>query len=212
LGIGQSIAAQQAGSIDDLKQVLASFERELATLNAEGPYSQLSWRAELRTTHTHLSYAYQALGDRTGDVSYYQHALEEALQANAMSRDLAAGDPSLENQRNVFDGLADIGIFRWKCCRDLESAVRDEKQALEGFTRIAERDLQNVEAQRDVANAHQYMGIIYAFAGRRSDALHEDREALAIYQRLASIDPDSGENANYLADMRARIASIEQAK
>ena len=212
LGMAQSVAAQQGGSLEDLKQVLATFQRALAILNAAGPSSERTWRAGLRTTYSYISYAYQALGDRTGDVNYYRQALDAALNANAMSRDLAAVNPSQENRRNVADGLADIGVFRWKCCRDLEGAIRDEEEAQESFRGIAEQDRQNLEAKRDIANAHYYKGIIYEYAGRRREALRESLEALAVYEGLGRIDPTSGENASDIAAIRARIAELERNK
>lgn len=138
--------------------------------------------------------------------------MDAALRANAISLDLAASNSSQEHRRNVADGLADIGVFRWKCCHDLEGAIRDEQKALDGFRSIAEKDAQNLEALRDVANAHHYMGMIYGYAGRRREALRASREALAIYERLAGVDPTSGENTSYIAVIRGRIAALEQGR
>jgi non-specific serine/threonine protein kinase/serine/threonine-protein kinase len=210
LGVAQNIAAEQGGSVEDLKRPLVAFEHALAILNGAGPVRDEACRAQLRTTYTYISYAFQALGERAGDVSYFHQALEAASQAVGISRELASANPNQQNRRNVADGLADIGVFRWKCCHDLAGAIRDIREALETFESIARSDRQNLEAQRDVANAHQYMGIVYGYAGRPREALPEDQTALAIYENLARIDPTSGENANYVKTVRERIAALER--
>jgi hypothetical protein len=48
--------------------------------------------------------------------------------------------------------------------------------------------------------------------GRRREAVRECREALAIYERLARIDPTSGENGSDIVAIRSRIAALEQGK
>jgi hypothetical protein len=54
------------------------------------------------------------------------------------------------------------------------------------------------------------MGMILGEAGRWKEALESDRQALAIYESVSRTDPDSQEDAHYVATMRARIAALTQ--
>ena len=148
------------------------------------------------------------MGDRTNDVSYYHQALESSLKGAAINRQLAARNRDQVTLRRLVDGLADVGILRWKCCRDLAGALRDVGEALSGFERLAGREPQNLEARRDVADVNEKLGVILGEAGRRVEALEADRKALAIYEELGRADPSSGENVGHLAAIRAQIAAV----
>jgi tetratricopeptide (TPR) repeat protein len=159
--------------------------------------------------HFYVGYALRDLGDTTGDISYYRQALEEALKGDAINRLRVAADPSPANLRNMADGLGDIGFLRWKCCRDLAGALRDEQEALAGFQSNAARDPQNLEAQRDIGNTQGTLGRILEEAGHRLKALEWEHKALAMYEALYRADPGSAENSAYLRDTKAHIALLE---
>lgn len=209
LGQAQYVAASQAGSLMGFQQVLATYRKSLAILEAAGPHDDRPWQTSVSTRHFYVGYALLELGDLTGDVSYYRQALDSELKGDAINRKLAAANPEQATFRNLADGLADAGKLRWKCCRDLAASLRDEHQALDAFQRIAERDVQNLEARRDVANVYWNLGMVLGEAGRRREALEADRQALAIYEVLAQADPSSAENAGYIANERERIAALE---
>lgn len=209
LGQGQHVAAAQSGSVAGFQQVLASYRKSLAILEAAGPHIEESWQARLSSAYFYIGYALLELGDRTGEASYYRQALDSQLKGGAINRMLAAVRPE-PNRRNLGDGLADIGSTRWKCCRDLVGAMRDVREALKEFRKIADAEPHNLEAQRDVANAYQDIGMILGEAGRRREALEADRKALAIYEELGRADPTSGENAGNIATVRGRIAALER--
>src|SRR5207249_10231758 len=120
----------------------------------------------------------------------------------------AAAHPDQPNPRDVSDGLHDIGLSRWKCCRDLTGALRDLQESLQGFQQIAAADRENLEAQRDVADGYAHIGLVLGEAGRRNEALQNNRRALAIYEELARRDPNSEQNAGNAASVRARITAL----
>jgi hypothetical protein len=66
----------------------------------------------------------------------------------------------------------------------------------------------NLEAKRDVANAHLNIGLILGEAGQNREALAEDRIALTMYEEFARGDPSNQENEGYIAGLRARIAAL----
>jgi Ser/Thr protein kinase RdoA (MazF antagonist) len=94
----------------------------------------------------------------------------------------------------------------------LAGALRDQEAALAGFLRIADRDGQNLEARRDIANVYNNIGSVLGQAHQRSRALEANHKALAIYEDLSRTDPTSAENRRYMSDVRARIASLEHEK
>src|SRR5262249_33440732 len=129
------------------------------------------------------------------------------------NRRLVAANPAQpSHRRNLADGLTEIAFLRWKCCRDLAGALRDIHDALNGFGSIADQDPENLEARRDVANAKKNLGWILGEAGRLEEALEANREALAIYQRVRHADPDSQEDAGYIAEVQARIGALAENK
>lgn len=208
LGQAQFVAAQQSGSLSEFQQVLASYRRSLAVLEAAGR-NDPSWQSRISAMHFYIGYPLRELGDRTGEVSYYQQALDSSRKGDAINRQLAAANPNQANLRNLADGLTDIGQLRWKCCRDLAGALRDEYEALAGFQKNSDRDPRNLEARRDVANAFRDLGLVLGEAGRRPEALGADRKALAIYQELDRSDPSSQENNRYIVDVQVRIAELQ---
>ncbi len=210
LGQAQYAAAAQAGSVAGFQQALATYRKSLAIQTAFGPQPGARWQIRLSASYFNVGYALRELEDRTGDTSYGRLALESSLAGDAINRQLATADARQGVLRKLPDGLADIGLLRWNCCRDLAGALRDEREALDGFRRIADRDPQNLEARRDVAGVYNKLGAILGEAGRRSEAMEANHEALAIYQELGRADPTSGENAGYLDEVRARIAAVER--
>jgi eukaryotic-like serine/threonine-protein kinase len=210
LGQAQYVTAAQAGSLAGFQQVLATYRKSLVILEAAGPHAERFWQTSVSTKYFYIGYALLELGNRTDDLSYYRQALDSELKGDTINRKLAATNPEQATLRNLADGLADIGMLRWKCCRDLAASLRDEHEALAAFQRIAARDPQNLEARRDVANVYQDIGTVLGDAGRRREALEADRKALAIYEALGQTDPASAENAGYIADERARIAELER--
>jgi non-specific serine/threonine protein kinase/serine/threonine-protein kinase len=210
LGQGQAQAGMRSGLMRDFQEALASYRKSLATLEDAGSRADDSWPRRLSSMHFYVGYALRDLGDTTGDISYYRQALEEALKGDAINRLRVAADPSPANLRNMADGLGDIGFLRWKCCRDLAGALRDEQEALAGFQSNAARDPQNLEAQRDIGNTQGTLGRILEEAGHRLKALEWERKALAKYEALYRADPGSAENSAYLRDTKAHIALLER--
>ena len=212
LGQGQAIAALRSGLMSDYQEVLASYRKSLAILETGGPDAPESWQTSLRTMYFYVGYALRYLGDRTGDRSYYQQALDSSLKGDAIGRLLVAADPNQYNRRNLADGRLDLARLRWRCCQDFPGSLRDGNAALAGFQTIRDQDPQNMEATRDVAQAQNELGVILRESGRRMEALQADRKALALYEQVSRADPNSQEDAQYVATVRARIAAIESGK
>ena len=213
LGQAQDVAAEQRGSIAEKWQVLATYKKAVGILEAAGPHAEPFWQARLATLYFYIGYPLRVLGDRTGDVRYYKESLDSSLKGDAINRQLLAADPNrIDYIRRLADGLTSIGEYRWKCCGDLAGALRDEREASAAFQQILERDPQNVEARRDVANAYNNLGRILGEAHRPSEGLEALRKALALYEQVSRADPTSAEDASYVAEMRARIAAIERAR
>jgi len=152
------------------------------------------------------------LGDLTGDVSYYQRALDTSLKGQELRSQLAlahTGQPDPRISRSVADGLSDIGWLRWKCCHDPASALRYLRESLARFQELSSADPENLEARRDVANLNREIGDVLAEAGQASDGVEFSRKALGVYEELQRADPTNSENAGNIADVRARIAAVE---
>ena len=210
LGQAQHIAGRQSGSLDEFRQVLASYRKSLAILEAAGPNAGSLLQERISAVYFHIGYALRELGDRTGDVAYYQQALDYSIKGEAINRLHRAANPAPTDLRSLADSAADVGLLRWKCCRDLAGALRDEHEALAGFRRNADREPQNLEARRDVADANRNIGLILGEANRRREALEADAQALAIYEELGRADPTSQENKAYITAVQARIAALQR--
>jgi len=213
LGQAQDVAARQTGSMARMQQVLATYRTALSVLESAGVHDELFWQARLSTVYAYISYPLLEMGERTGDIAYFKEALDSQLKRDAINRRLAAKQPeNADYIRRQADGLAEIGLLRWRCCQDLAGALRDEEAALNGFQRILARDGQNLEARRDIANAYNNLGSVLGQAHQRSRALDANHKALAIYEDLSRTDPTSAENRRYMSDVRARIALLEHEK
>ncbi len=210
IGLALKVKADQSGAREDYQQVLDNYQKAVAIQEASGPSADQFWQSKLAPKYFYVGYALRDLGDSTGDITYYRRALEVSLKGFAIHQALAQSDPTLPNRREVADGLSDIGLLRWKCCRDQAGALRDLEEARNSFERIAAVDSQNLEAQRDVADVNQKIGVVLAESGRREAALATDRKALALYEELGRADPSSGENAGYIKAVRSRIAALER--
>src|SRR6202011_348545 len=116
---------------------------------------------------------------------------EIQLKGQQIYRALENAHPERPQQRAVADGVLTVGLTRWKCCRDLEGAMRDFREARQRFQTIADADPSDMEAQRDIANLYDAMGRALGEAGHKQEALVADRKALAIYEQLGRSDPAS---------------------
>ena len=212
LALAQSVACGPEGSLTAFQEVLATSRKSLEVLEAAGPRSEESWQVSLASRHFRVGYALAALGDRTAEISYYRQALDIQLKGDAVMRAVAASNPGHPHSRELADGLLSIAGKRWRCCRDLAGAMRDQHEALGRFERLANEDPHNLEARRDVANAYQTGGQVLGEAGRRVEGLEMSRKAMAIFEELGRADPASAENATYLAQVRAQIAAIERGR
>ena len=211
LGLGAALRSAPGTAVTKagLEAVLAAYRKSLEIQEATGPSPDVRWQTRLAPKYFYVGYALRDLGDLTGDVSYYRQALASSLRGDALYRAVAAANPVQNNLRNVADGLADIGILRWKCSHGLAASLSDLHDALRRFQSLAAADPRNLEARRDLADTFQKIGLVMAEAGRPPAALEADRKALAIYEELEHADPASRENADHIAAVRNRIASLE---
>ena len=212
LGQAQYQMADQSRSAEGFQRVLETYQKALAIHQSAGTQTSASWQQGLSTRHKYIGYALLALGDCTGDVSYYRRALDAMLRGDEICRNLSQAHgsrPDATLTRALADGLNSIALLRWKCCRDLTGALRDFRESRESFEKLAAADPQNLEARRDLADAHSGIGEVLAEAGRRREALGASLKALVIYEELARADPSSMENAGYVAKVRARMAGLQ---
>jgi len=211
-GQAEDEAATQNGLVAAREQALATYRKGLSVLESAGPFEEPFWQTRLASMYFYVSYPLQALGEQTGNLEYFKDALDSALKGDEIKRRLAAGHPEdVAFFRNLADGKAGIGLLRWLCCHDLAGALRDEEDARAGFQRIVDRDAQNLEAKRDLANVYNNIGRILGVADQQAEALKADRKAMAIYEQLDRADPTSVENRRYLSEVRARVAALERA-
>jgi tetratricopeptide (TPR) repeat protein len=210
--MGLGAIARTSGSVSALQDVLATYRKALAVLESNGPHTGETWQARKSANCFYIAYALRDLGARTGEIGYYRQALESALKGDAINRLLVAADPKQTNRRSVADGLTEIAFLRWKCCSDLDGALRDIHDAVAAFRAIAGQDQENMEARRDLANAYKNLGVILGEAGRRAEALDANRKALAIYQLVSRADPNSQEDAAYIAEVQSRIGALARAR
>jgi non-specific serine/threonine protein kinase/serine/threonine-protein kinase len=208
----QDVAHGRNGPLAAFHEEVDTSRKSLEILESSGPQAEESWQVSLASRHFRVGYALGALGDRTGEVSYYQQALDIQLKGDAVMRALAASNPKRPHRRELADGLISIALSRWRCCRDLDAALRDDREALETFEQLAQEDPYNLEARRDIANSCMSGGEILDEAGRRPEALAMYRKAEAVYEELRRADPSSAENTSFLGQVRAQIAALERAR
>jgi tetratricopeptide (TPR) repeat protein len=212
LAQAQEMAHGQNGPLVAFQEEVATSRKSLEILESAGPQAEESWQVSLASRHFRVGYALQALGDRTGELSYYQQALDIQLKGDAVMRALAASNPKRPHQRELADGRLTIALSRWRCCRDLDGALRDDREARATFEHLAQEDPHNLEARRDVANTYMTSGAILGEAGQRPEALKMYRKAEAVYEELQRADPSSAENVTFLAQVRAQIVALERAQ
>jgi len=213
LGQAQYHMADQSRSAAGFQHTLETYQKALEIHQSAGPQSSESWQRGLSIRYQYIGYALRALGDCTGDVSYYRRALEAVLKRDEICRGLArshAGQPDAAITRALAEDLNTIGLLRWKCCGDLNGALRDLGESRESCEKLAAADPQNLEARRDLADVHSVVGEVLAEAGRKREAFGASLKALVIYEELARADPSSMENAGYVAKVRARMAGLQK--
>ena len=204
----QQLAAAAAGSREGFEEAVRTSLKSLEILEKDGPRGEEAWQDAVATRDERVAYALLALGDNTGDASYYRRALDYLLRVNTYNRRMISAQPGPRRERGLADGLTSVGQTRWKCCHDLEGATRDLREAIGMFQRLVDADPHNLEALRDLGNAWNGMGMVMAGAGGRPEALAANRKALSILQDLARVDPESDENAASLKEVRERIERI----
>src|SRR5262249_25691367 len=132
LGQAQYQMADQSRSAAGFQQTLETYQKALAIHLSAGLQTSEPWQRSLSIRYQYIGFALRALGDCTGDVSYFQRALDVVLRRNEISRSLArshAGQPDAAITRALADDLNTIGLLRWKCCRDLTAALRDLRES-----------------------------------------------------------------------------------
>jgi tetratricopeptide (TPR) repeat protein len=212
LAQAQGFAHGRNGPLAAFQEAVANSRKSLEILESAGAQPDESWQVSLASRHFRVGYALNELGDRTGEVSYHREALEIQLKGDAVMRTLSASNPKRPHRRELADDLISIGLSRWSCCRDLDGALRDDREALKMFEQLAKEDPDNLEARRDVANTYMTGGEILGKAGRRPEALNMYRKAEAVYEGLRRADPASAENVAFLAEVRTQVAALEQGR
>lgn len=198
--LGIALNSRKEISIAQFQEIAEAYKRAVAVQESAGLPP---------TAYMNVAYALLALGDRTGDGSYYRKALDYALLAHSNAVKAAAAVSNQTTRRTVIDMRGTVGVLRWKADRDFNGALGELTAALHGMKEIAASEPQNLEAQRDVADILAAMGRIEGEAGRRSDAMEHDRGALKIYKALAVADPESTENASHLHFAEDQLAIAE---
>ena len=205
-----SAQANRAGSVDGLQTAVATYRRALALQLAGGDHPEEFWQRALSWKYFYLGYALLAVGDYTGDASYYREALDNDLKGSAIRRRVAEAHPDHDYRRDIADALVSTGGCRWKAEQDLTGAMRDFREALAILQALSEADTTNLEARRDVAGVYQGIGATLGEAGRRGEGVEALRKALAIYEEISRADPNSQEDAGYVATVQKRIAALER--
>lgn len=122
--------------------------------------------------------------------------------ATALERAKAAGDERLEEV--LLNEIGDVRVAQG----DRAGALRAYEAGLTIAQRLASRDPENAEWQRDLSVSHNKIGEVRVAQGDRAGALRAYEAALAIREHLAARDP---ENAEWQRDRFAsywRIAAV----
>lgn len=207
LAEAQSIDA--ANSVSALQEALATSKKSLAVLGNEVAGADENWRNAHVASCLRMGYALFALGEATGDRSYYQQAMPYGTEAYQKLLLLAAAHPERSYDRSLADARMTIGNIRWKASGDFADAWREIGNARDVFQRLLAADPQNLELKRDLANSWMALGRILAESGQRKDALAAELTALSIYEDLGRADPASSENSSQLTTSRSRIAALQ---
>jgi tetratricopeptide (TPR) repeat protein len=199
-------------SVSAQREALVRFEKSLAIrqeLAAADP-SNREFKRKTAVGLSFMGYALWAIGDLTGDRSNYDIALTNFQKCYETARDIAAAEPTdTEAQRSLGTALSNLADK--KALLGDPMAGRDHLlEALPILRKIAEADLDNLEAQRDVAEIELGLTRINQQLGELSDATAHCAVAVQILDRVQSLDPASAETAALVAAAHQRKQALEQ--
>jgi eukaryotic-like serine/threonine-protein kinase len=191
IGEKQHLVAYRHNSAPGFEVALATYGKAVQIQEATADPKSAIWTATLGNKYFHVAYPLLSLGELTRDRSSYCQALAAEEKGARLHEVLKTAALPWNTDRVLTDDLSTIAYAQWKCYGDLNPALKDAQAALARFEILAQADTGNWEALRDFADANSNVGRILEEAGHRSEAHKYYQRALAVYQEIRSLDPNS---------------------
>jgi tetratricopeptide (TPR) repeat protein len=191
--------AQARAGADD--KALAAFRNSIAirTRLATGNPANTEWQYELSVSHNKIADALTATGKSDDALNEYQQALDIAQKLVAGAPDNSEWQGALAFSYNrIGDAVRGINRPRARDAYQKSLAIR---------TKLAAADAGDLTLQRQLAALHERLGALAAADGATDDAQASLRQAVAIREQIAKIDPDNALWQTELASSLMQLAA-----
>jgi tetratricopeptide (TPR) repeat protein len=206
LGHALMRAADVQHDAEGVKQALSQFQRTIAIAeqvrrrdpggpDLAGRYSQ------------YVGYAYELLGDYAGDIEYYRLARIAHQRAADSARTAYAAFPSPAAQRDLADGLGDLGWVE-RLCGDYDTGVETLKEALAAIEPVSKTDPGSLELQLELATIYERLGAAEGAAGRMPSALEDLTRARSMVKLPNQVEASDRETVVLFTRIREHLARI----
>ncbi len=199
LGHAQLRGADVTRDVQGVRRALQTFETALAIS------TETSLAATSGSVQQYIAYAYQLLGDFTGEAQYQEKALEAHRSAMESARADYLSKPTPQRQRDYADRLIDYGWAQHVCHRS--GAIPTLRDALEEMKAVAGSNPQSEELRLDVANGYARLGAAEVATNRVRPGLTHLRQAREAIHLPASIRPSDRELVVLFARVQESLAA-----
>jgi non-specific serine/threonine protein kinase/serine/threonine-protein kinase len=153
----------------------------------------------------YVGYAWQLLGDFTGDTRDYARSLQAHRRAAAAGAEEYRKQPTPQNRRNYADALC---YFGWSqvLSRQYQDAVRTLQEAATNRAAVAEGDPNSRESQLDLATVYFRLGAAEVRAGAVKNGLAHLARARSMTELPRPVRPVDRETVVLYAGIREEIA------
>jgi eukaryotic-like serine/threonine-protein kinase len=204
LGHAMLRGADVEHSTERVKQALAQFERSVAIAEDVRRRNPRSPDFAGRSSQF-IGYAYELLGDYTGDIAYYRLSRTAHQRAADAARQAYADTPSPQVQRDLADRLCDLG-WAQRLSGDYPGGIETLKEALGILEPVSEADPESSELQLELATIYERLGAAEADAGRMQSGLQHLTRAKSMVKLPARVEATDRETVVLYVRVREHLA------
>jgi tetratricopeptide (TPR) repeat protein len=202
LGHAMMRAADVEHNAEGVKQALSQFQRTISI--AEQVRRRDPGSPDLAGRYSqYVGYAYELLGDYTGDIEYYRLARTAHQRAAESARAAYTAFPNPAARRDLADGLGDLGWVE-RLCGDYDAGVETLKEALAAIEPVSKADPGSLELQLELATIYERLGAAEGAAGRMPSALEHLTRALSMVKLPTRVEASDRETVAVVLFTRVR--------
>jgi tetratricopeptide (TPR) repeat protein len=153
----------------------------------------------------YVGYAWQELGDFTGDPQYYARSLSAHRRAAESGEREYEAQPTPQNRRNYADALCYFGWCEVLCGR-YHDGVRTLEEAAKQMAAVTESEPNSRESQLDLATVYFRLGAAEVSAGAIRNGLDHLSRAASMAELPRPVRPVDRETVVLYAGIREAIA------